>query len=1141
MSLQLIVGRSGSGKSHCLYNEIISKSMKYPNSNYLILVPEQFTLQTQKDIVSMHPRQGSMNIDILSFMRLAYRIFEEVGGESSPVLEDTGKSMILRKLISHKRKDLELFNHDVNKQGFIDELKSLISEIYQYSISIEMLENMEKNFSNRPILHGKLHDIVVVYKAFKEFLNAKYITAEEILDVLCEWIPKSKIIAGSIICLDGFTGFTPSQYKLLTLLMKYAKKVIITVTMDKKELDGKDEEYKLFHLSFKMIQKLTLIANTEEIEINPHIFMEDKNKSIVPYRFHKNKALAALEQNLFRYPVHTYLKDQDSITIHAAKDMKQEVKVVIREIKELVRKNNYRYQDIAVITGDIISYGREFRRGFDNAGIPCFIDSKRDILSNPFVEFLRASLEVALHNFSYEAVFRYMRCGLLDIEKEDVDSLENYVIAFGIRGYKRWNQIWTKTYRGQNAGELDRINAVRESFLSGFEPLYGVLKEKNKTVKDYTLALYQFGVKIEAAKKLENAKDLFLEQNLLSMAKEYEQIYGMVMDIYDKLVELLGDEIISLKEYLEVLESGIKEVKVGLIPPGLDQIMVGDIERTRLKDIKALFFVGANEGIIPKNKADGGILTDLEREELKKINIEMAPTKRDAIYTEKFYLYLNMTKPKEKLYITYSKLSEEGKKILPAYIIDSVLKIFPSIAVNDEDIMKEDLSDILSNNDGLDYLILGLKNFPKEINSHMWKELFTYYNSVEKYKDLITQLIKAVYYVGSDHGISKKVAKELYGEQLSGSVTRFEKYSACAFAHFITYGLELKERQEFRLNVPDLGNLFHLAIENFSRRLERSPFNWHTITEDIRTTWGKTAVLEAVSSYGNAIFDSSKRYEYIINRVERITQRTLWALEKQIKKGDFEPSAYELFFSDVNPLDSLNIQLSGEERIKLFGRIDRLDLYEDKDNLMVRIVDYKSGNTAFDLPSLYYGLQIQLALYMSAAMELVGKETRNKILVPAGILYYNIDDPFVEKGNLVEESILKELKMNGIINSDYDVIKHLDNSFLSEGNTLRPSVKSDILPVESNKEGMLTKRSNAADKHKFKYIEDYVKTLVKKTGKEILDGNTTIKPYQLGKKSACDYCLYKSVCGFDNKIDGFDYKRLRGITNEEIWELLKNK
>lgn len=1146
MSLQLILGSSGSGKSYRLYDEVIKKSIKNPDINYLMLVPEQFTLQTQKDIVSMHPNNGTMNIDILSFMRLAYRIFDEVGGNDKPVLEDTGKSMILRKVVASKKKELELFNRDIQKKGFINELKSLISEIYQYSINDKTLEEMKESIGNRPMLKSKLHDILVIYQGFSDFLKEKYITAEEILEVLCDVIVDSNIIKNSIICLDGFTGFTPAQYKLLTILLKNAKMVIITLTVDVREHNKQVKEYELFALTKKTIEKLDSIIEAEGLVKDKDILIgyEDKRGSAVrqiPYRFKDNKALAALEENIFRYPTKEYVGNADNISIHIAKDGKSEVSYVIREIIHLIRTKGYRYNDIAIVTGDIEGYGRIFTREFEKLGIPCFIDHKREVLSNPFVELIRSVLSMISNNFDYESVFRYLRCGLVPFDKEEVDILENYVIALGIRGKNRYEAEWTRAYRGQDVSELIVINEVRIKLLEQVLPLYEVLTDKEGTIKDYTKALYDFGISMEVNKGLDRYLQNFEEEHMLLEMKEYEQIYGIVIELYDKLVELLGDDKVSIKEYIEILEAGFEEIKVGLIPPGLDPLVVGDIERTRLKDIKALFFVGVNDSIIPKKSGGGGILSDLERQILVDNRFEMAPTKRQAAFTEQFYLYLNITKPSERLYLSYSKMSSDGKALRPAYLIDTIKQVLPKITVIDEDEERNDLEYILSSDKGKSYLIDGIRNYPFEEVSDIWKELFTYYNKKDEYKPMLKGFIESAFYINKEHGLSRQVAKELYGGDLQGSVTRFEKFASCAFAHYISYGLELQERREYRIAMPDIGNLFHTAIELYSRRLSRSKYNWHTITDDIRNEWVTECVNEACAGYGNSILSSTKRYEYIVRRVERITKRTLWALSEQIKSGNFEPIGYEVDFNGDKKLQSLNVSLNDKENIRLKGRIDRLDTYEDEEKVMIRVIDYKSGTTSFDLLSLYYGLQIQLALYLNAAKELMEVEHPGKEIIPAGILYYNINDPFVTKGEDVLDSILKELKMNGIVNKDDEVIKRHDNSFMGSEDALSPSVKSYIIPAESNKDGFLTKRSNIASNHQFDAIGKFVTDIVSDSGKKILNGNTDIKPYQLDKKSACDYCPYRSVCGFDTTIDGYEYRKLSNLSKDEIWEEMKKK
>lgn len=1138
MSLQLIMGSSGSGKSYTLYQEVIQKSMEYENGNYLIIVPEQFTMQTQKDLVSMHPAHGIMNIDVLSFLRLAYRVFDELGGNDRIILEDTGKSMILRKVVEQKKEQLNIFQSNVKKTGFIGELKSILSEVYQYSIKPDQLEKMAEVTHHKPMLTNKLKDLLTIYNGFNDFLKDKYITAEEILDVLAGYVSRSRLIQNSTICLDGFTGFTPSQYKLITELLKSARKVIVTVTIDPRE-NGEvlDEDFKLFHLSKKTIIRLKEIGKQEGILVDKDIYVGDPGS---PYRFKESKALRFLEHNLFRYPSDIYNEEQEDIHIHTGKNPKREVEFVIRQIQKLIREENYRYKDIAIVTGDISTYGRIIDKEFKSAGIAAFIDYKRDITGNPFVEFIRAVIDVIARDYSYESMFRYLRCGMVDIREEDIDYIENYVLALGIRGSKKWGEEWIRVYPSKSPLDLERTNRIRNQIYEELKEVKEVLSEKEATVARYSTGLYEFIVKQRISDKLDQYIERFSKEGDILLAKEFGQVYPVVMELLDRCVELLGEEVITLKEYEEILISGFEEAKVGLIPPGIDQVVVGDIERTRLKDIKALFFVGVNDGIIPKVTSGGGIISDMERQLLLDNHMELAPTKKQRAYTEKFYLYLNLTKPQNKLYLSFSNVNSEGKSLRPSYLIHKIMKMYPEMVIWNEDRDKEDLSYILGTGNGIPYLREGLRDYTRKGMSDEWKELYSwFYRQEEKQKEL-KSLIDGAFYTNEELGLTKAVAHALYGNEMSNNVTRLERYAACAYAHFMDYGLELVERQEYHIAVLDMGNIFHNALDLFSQKLKRSEYNWHTVTEEARDSFITQSVAEATIEYGNTILKSSKRNEYIIHRVERIMKRTVWALCQHIRKGVFEPDSFELQFSYMDNLEAVNIPLSDSEWMNLKGRIDRLDTYEDEDHVYVKVIDYKSGDKSLDVLSFYYGLQLQLVVYLGAAMEITRKKNPDKIVIPAGIFYYHIDDPVVDKsmeGN-IEESILNQLKMDGLVNDDISVAGLMDLTLMNEEGKGRASAKSGVIPVEINKDGFPTKRSNLASVEQFDAMNRYVRKKIAGLGKEIIDGATKINPYKLKQRTACDYCQYGGICGFDTKLPGNTYRTLKLFDKDEVWEKL---
>lgn len=1135
MALQFILGSSGTGKTHFVYDTIIKESIVNPNTNYLILVPEQFTLQTQKDLVSMHPNKGIMNIDILSFMRLAYRVFGEVGGNNRLVLEDTGKSMIVKKVVMEKKNDLILFGANVKKQGFIDEMKSMISELLQYSVHSTELEKMVEIAGDKKLLSNKIKDIITIYRAYEEFLRDRYINAEEILDVLCEVIDKSKIVKDSIICLDGFTGFTPSQYKLLSHLLKLAKKVYVTVTLDAREENRHLKEHELFYLSSQTIEKLTKIADENDVEVFPNIFPSSCNE--VPFRYRKSKALAHLEHNIFRYPYKTFEGEQEDITVTAAKTAKEEVKYTVVEILRLIREEGYRYKDIAIVTGDVEGYAQIVKQEMAQVDIPCFIDMKKNILTNPLVEFVRAAIEVVEHNFSYEGVMRFLKCKLVNVDFEILSALDNYVIAQGIRGISMYSKEWTRTYRTNYTIDLEGINLLREQLVVELRPLYEVLNRKDATVREKITALYDVMVFYQCEEKLQREADEFKakpsDENL-QLAKEYEQVYRLVLEIFDRIVELLGEDILILKEFKDILETGLKEAKVGLIPPGVDQILVGDIERTRLKDIKALFFIGVNDGIVPKANPGGGILSDLDRQLFADHAIELSPTKRQNAYTTEFYLYLNLTKPQSKLYLSFAKIDAKGKAMRTSYLIGKIQKLFPNMLTISADArtgdFNHDLDKILSTDYGLDYLIEQLRDYEEEKKDDLFYELYQLYlDGKLEARTPLSNILDGVFYRNKETGLSAVVAKKLYSESLIGSVTRMERYAACAFAHFLEYGLNLEERREYQVSIPDIGNIFHEALELFSKKLKSTEYNWHNLPKEVEVSLGKESVVEAVTDFGNGILESSKRNAYLIKRVERILLKTVEILAKQLQAGKFEPMLYEQFFAHA------------DRYLNLHGRIDRVDIYEEEQKLYIKVIDYKSGSTSFDLMSLYYGLQLQLGVYLSAAMELMKEKYPEKEIIPAGVFYYNLDDPIVEKSDHVEADIDKKLRMNGLANADKKVVSFIDCKLISADGELSKSVKSSVIPVETSKEGEFTKRSSIATIDQFQQLQKYITDLMHSFSLKIMEGDVFHNPYKSKNKDACSYCKFSSVCGFDCKIEGYRYRKLRQLSNDDIWNLLKEK
>ncbi len=1193
MSLQFIFGNSGSGKSYWLYQRIIEESRKHPEGSYLVIVPEQFTMQTQRELVRLHPDGGIMNIDILSFGRLAHRVFEEVGADRRSVLTETGKNLMLRKVAIREKERLQVLGSRMNRTGYISEVKSVLSELMQYEVSDFELQEMERFSENRPLLHAKLGDLRTLYRAFLAYQHDRFLKPEEIYDVLCQVAGSSKLLRRSVLAFDGFAGFTPAQLRVLEELLVCSPQVYMTVTIDARESAfGSAQGHDLFAPSRKLVRAVcdaaeragrriegnhdvtvaggaaaksseekgpkgaaagsvsremgmagettgSILAEMRMSEDTAPGFLQEPvvlGRECRP-RFAKDGALSHLEQNLFRPKRAVYLDVPEELSLHVSPTPSDEVHFAARTIARLVRQGNLRYRDIAVITGDLSSYNNYVRRIFPQYDIPAFVDETRRILLNPCLEFVRGALELATQDFSYESVFRFLRTGMSGIGTDRLDRLENYVLAAGIRRRKKWEQEWTYRPRGMSEEELVGLNESRALVCEKLCEFAGRMRRRNRTLREYAECLYGLMDGCGLQQQLKDREQELLTQGLREEAREYAQIYGILIRLLDEAVDLLGEEKMEVREFTEILEAGLSEAKVGVIPPGIDQVQVGDIRRSRLSHVRVLFFLGLNDGWVPSHGDGGGIVSDMERELLKRTGIELAPTARENGYIQRFYLYQNLTKPQDRLYLSWCLGSSDGVVMRPSYLVSTIRRLFPKVRIIEEGEAGATLAQVTSKESGMAQLLRGLQLARTGEPEGWWLELYGQYRKDPSYSGRVLELVQAAFADGVPGKLSYYTTRDLYGEVMTNSVTRLEQFASCAFAHFALYGLRLSERELFGVRPADLGILFHRSLELFSQRIARSGRDWAELTEQEQTALMERCVDEVTGSYGADGLHENARAEYTVRRLKRILCRAAWALHEQLVAGRFRPVGFEVSFDDAAELEAVNVRFAENGRMRLQGRIDRIDTVETEDTVYVKIVDYKSGMTQFDPVSLYYGLQLQLVVYLNAALELEQAQHPGKQVVPAGIFYYHLQDPVLEKeagmdNAQARERLLKKLRPDGILNSDETVLRLLDGQL--SGDSL-------VIPVGLKKDGQPKAYSSVASGEQLDVLSRYVKQKLARTGEQMLRGEIAASPSSDGKYSACEYCQYSDVCGFDRKLPGMHVRRLPALSKKEVWERMEQE
>ena len=1137
MGIRFIFGRAGTGKSSFCLDQIKKKIEKNDASNKLILiVPEQYTFDTEKKFLDTVTEKGLLRGEVLSFKRMAHRVFEECGGRTDIKISDSGRNMLIYKLLRDKGDELQYFNRMTKEQGFSSIVSKIITEFKKYNISTEILGIKEEEIHDDE-LKKKMNDLKIIYHDFNEILHKRFIDSDDELTLLAKKLTDCNIYDGAEIWIDEFTTFTPQQLEVIKRLAKQAKTVNITLCSDNlsggKEVDNTD----IFDA----------IKNTENSILN---MMKDGNISYLEpidlnkgdcYRFLNSEDLQHLERHFFTYPFKTYKGKANNVRLYKANNSYEEVETIAKDILVMVRDKGYRFKDIAVVCRNIDEYEKIATVIFNDYKIPFFLDKKREILNNPLVVLIISSLEILSSNWSYESVFKYLKSGLVNVEEKYIDLLENYVLANGIKGYK-----WTKDLydRDDISDDENLVLEIMEEIRSPLIRFHKRIKE-NKSVREIATNLYEFLVELDVFKTLESWLDEFNELGLQDKIKEYMQVPEMVIEILDQLVEVLGDEVIDIKEFTKILISGFEEKEIGVIPMALDQVNIGDISRVKGREVKVLYLIGVNDGVLPSVNKDEGIISDRERDLLRDIGIKLASDTKSRAFEEQFIVYTALTIASEYLMITFPMADFEGKSLRPSIIIPRIKKILPKI-IEESEIYnlrdrKDNFSKITAPLPTFNELISALRmEFEKEEVDEYWAQAFKWFENNEVFRNKADRMFKGLTYTNLVEKVPREKIKRLYqleNKKLVFNISRIEKYAQCPFSYYVQYGLKAKDRKVYEFSAPDLGSFMHNILDDFTNTIRNEKIAWSDLNKEKCTAIVNELVDKKLENDVNSILNSTKKYKYFADRFKRTITKSVMVISEQMRKGRFEVFRNEFEFGGFKDGEPIKIDLPSKETVYLVGRVDRIDTLDLDGNTYIKIVDYKSGNKKFNLTEVYYGLQIQLLVYLDALIK-NSKYILEKQAMPGAILYFRIDDPIIKsKKQLTEdeikESILKELKMSGLLLKDINVVKAMDSDI--------ESAYSLIIPAAVKKDGNFTATSSVVTEEQFDILRKYVNDKMAELCEEMLSGEIKIVPCKNNNTPYCDYCDYSSICQFDTSIENNKYKIVLKRSNEEAWKLIKDE
>lgn len=1115
MGLKIISGRRSGQLSQGIY-QAIGEKLKENEDNLYLLVPEQFTLGAEAGLIKENKLKGLLGVEVLSPKRLGIRVLKESGGLNKMHMDRHGRNILLQKALVEVQEELTIYQPVIRQSGFLKKFASLISELKENELRPE-------DFREIPLASGllkqKLVDIGLIYEKYMALMGDNRLDEEDFHNLFCQKIKDVQFLKDASIFIDGFQNFSLLDYRLIENLMTQAKAVIIALPFDSHHRDAE-----VFKLTANTLERLKLIAMDHQLSFFHESLIAQKPGSL---------ELSFLEKNLFAYPPETLTGPIENIRLFENQTIWDEVENGAAQILQLIREKNTSYGEIVVLAGDLELYANVIKGVFTQYEIPFFLDELRPIGDNHLIEAVITALEAIAGNYPSDAIFAYAKTGFSPISYQASRDLENYSLEFNIRG-----SLWRKPFTliSQNpALDLQQLNESRETLIQPLEDLRAKIKG-SKSCTFMTTALYEFLEATKVSERLEQILENLSAKEDIETLEAYQQIWTILMKVFDQLVETMGEDIIQLDEYIRLLKAGISDYQLGLIPPQGNFITITDLRRSRSQAFSTLFVFGLNEGKIPGVGTEANLITDAERRILDSHQVHLQNNLAFQMEQEQFLIYDVLTRPQERLFIYWALSDLEGNSLQPSHLLSRLLTIFPDISITSsisqtshrvwEQINRPEIS--------LWKLIQYQKKQILPANEEaamdqareetlIWQTVREWIEN-SSYKSQYQEGLKALNYNGIQGSLLADQAEKLYGRKMTTSISRLEQFVKCPFSHYVKYGLTPGKRLAYTVEAPEIGNLLHEVVDGFFKRVAAENLELTALKDHQKEKIISDLMKERLPKIKKNVFNSRYQYQYLGKKLERVGTRSIDQIINQIKAGKFVPEKTEFQFE--KPLKPL---VNGQVTIQ--GKIDRLDIYRRQGKTWIKIIDYKTGNKNLRYEDIYYGLSLQLVVYLDGALTVLNEEN----LMPGGIFYFHVDDPILRMdinidpqafNKKLEKELNKAFKLQGLLCDNEAVIAAMDEN--------RDKSQSDILPVYGS-EALLNQQE-------FQLLLDYVRDLMRQQIKRIYGGEIKAQPYRKDQLTGCSYCDYQGICQFDPEISQEGYLPVTTtMKKQEFFERIEKK
>ncbi len=1098
--LQLILGRSGSGKTHRIYDELTTSVVKGGAAAHILLVPEQYSFESERALLERLGPQKAGSVRVLSFTRLAETVFRELGGLAGKRMDDCVRSLLLSRALEQVADHLTLYRRQIQDPAAIRSMMTVLTECKQCAISPLMLEEAARSLP-ASTLRGKTQELSLILSAYEALAAGAYIDPLDDLTLLAQRLPESALLREAAVYVDAFKGFTAQELQVLAVAMRQTSRLTIALCTD--TLQDTSGGYGRFSPALRTASRLMRLAQDGGVPVAKPLYLTENWRA-------ENDALRWLEAGAFTPCPDVWEGDAEAVTVTPCADIYGECAWAARTIRRLLREGE-RCRDIALVARNFADYQGVLDVALEQEGVAYYMDARKDVLTDPLITLVLSALDAVTGGWETEEILRLLKTGLLPFSSQTVAVLENYVFQWRITG-SRWKQDWVWNPEGLSVKEtkenrllLERINRQRRRLTEPLERLQNRMKGGRLTGRDFAQGVYRYLTDCRADAMLRYRVRRLEEAGEPSLARNLARIWDVLMELLDKFASALGEAALPAPKLTELFRLACGILDLGEPPQALDAVQVGSADRMRFSHPKTVFILGANEGVFPANPSAQGILTEKEREQLISCGLPITDTGDFQAVEERFYAYMALSAPSQRLFISYIQGNAAGETLSPSSLVGTVEQILPCCRKGKE--LEEEGGDIESESDAFSRLA-ALWRTPSPLSSTL-RRLF---HERSDYQARLAAMERAaaekpVRFEEADR------AAAFFGRELRLSPSRVETYHLCRFAYFCRYGLRAKARRPADLDAAQFGTLAHYVMEKLLPVYAQLGFESIRKKQAMEDT--EDAVREYVDTYMGGEENKSSRFAYLLTRLTATCGSLLWQVVLEMRQSRFVPVDYELPIGlpdEEHPeaVEPLRLTLPDGTQVYVQGKVDRVDILKKGDDAYVRVVDYKTGSKEFRLAEVMDGINVQMLIYLMSIWANGGQ--RYGQVTPAGVLYLPAKLPVVkvDRGadeETAERARVKVMRMNGLLLDNPEIIRDME---LDAAGLFIPARLTSTENGEAVAAG-----SSVASLRQFALIKRRIEKLLTDMAQTLRRGDIAATPALNSRIDACAWCDYRAVCGHE--------------------------